>query len=398
MERKLQSPVPPLDQRHRNKNNTHQASLPENYHTEPPDSFDCLISYETDIRTWKSVNKELGPVSVDPLADLRGGTTEQRTKSKFPTAQNLARGKFSEEGTSVKPREVPVRDGDHILKRPTSFSQKKLVSPTGDQDYLNLLFSPDSLPVSPSLSPVDSSDFRTSCSDSEQIISGDRSTARYLRILKPHKDSASDVEEVCSPPRLGASLNISESDPFDANPSFAENLLLESPSSSPSHFSRLRLTLSTGESETDASVVEPSSEIISPRSSLHTETYHLPQVTSVSKIPKLHEVPKRKKSAKKRIFHDPHSKTESVRQVPDTALIQTTSNKEAVVLDKAVIRNLESEIKKLVVDIYSEKAHQFVPIPGLRTTRMDHHDDGDVLNHVSGKDGLNSTGNTSMCP
>ena len=381
MERKQPSPS---DHHH----NSGNLSDPEHFE---PDSFDCLISYETDIRTWKSikqiaVNKE--HITSDPLADLRGNN-QQRPKKR----SHLLKGSVGPREAFDISEEVPVRDSDSdsvSIPRPKSFS-KELFGRQGE-DGLNL-FSPDSLPASPILSPISSSDYRTSCSDSEQIVSGDRNTARYLRILKPQKDSASDVEEVCSPPlpKLGASLNISESDPFEVE----ENLLLESPSSSPSHFSRLRLSLSTGESETDTSVItEPNSATISRSSSFKQDIPLLGSFGGSSKGVKLQEVPSQKRKPAKRLhLQDPHqqSKTQPVNRVPETSFHASDSEGATPVLDKVVIHNLESEIKKLVVEIYSEKAHKFVPIPGLQTTRMDPQADGDV----AVKDGF-STGHPGM--
>lgn len=354
-----------------------------------PSSFDFLISYDTDIRAWEPVEKELASTkgksteSRERLEDLRGRRllTNRTSKQRAPVTgkANVTSGQTGLR--SSLPQEIPVRDSDGVRSLQVPHHQP-VISRNKDDGAVNLL-SPYSLPSSP-VDPTRDPRGAPLLSEAGHIISGDHNTARYLRILVPHRDSsavASDAEEVCSPPRLSASLNYSELDPFEAPASFAENLLLESPSDSPSHFSRLRLSLSTGESETDTSVTEPPSSESILRTPFPIRRQDLSQNVQLVKAQKPKDVPtkKRRSSARKLLSSDPQhhrytTKTESVVKVPETTFHAGDTHHKPIqkpILDEGTIHNLEREIKRLVVEVYSEKEHRFVPIPGLKTTRMD---------------------------
>ena len=284
---------------------------------DPRGSFDVLVAYDSDIQQQESPG-DRSTRSEETLRELAGLSRIDSASPGF-TRQDY-------EEVAVQ-QEIPVRDID------TETAVLVQTQPQFD------LFSAASLPSSPDrlTSPVRPSAPQV-LNSSDPLVDGDRNTARYLRILVPQQDTGSlalppDIHRSNPAYSRNTSLNFSEGDFFGSQPSTAEILLLESPSDSPAHFSQLRLTLNSLESD--------------------GETFL---------------------SLDESIGEQQHSLNSSFLRQPSRqhSRQQKVTNKSKVSEEtQGLGSDLEKELRRLVVEIYSEKKTEFVRIPGLLSNRME---------------------------
>ncbi|XP_022096311.1 golgin subfamily A member 3-like [Acanthaster planci] len=297
----------------------------------PGGSFDVLVAYDSDIYVPESVTDQSNR-SEETLRELAG------LSQISPSSANTARQDYQEvslvQGREVSHiREVPVRDVDSDIGIRENPPLSRVQVPLETQHQFDL-FSSTSLPPSPDrLTSSVRPNAPQHLNSSEPLVQGDRNSARYLRILVPQQDTSSqplfspDFHHTQPSYSRNTSHNFSETELFDSLPSTAENLLLESPSDSPAHFSQLRLALNSLESDgetflsLDDSISEPQ-----------------PSLTSGSS-----KLPSRQQSRQQKL--PSQGKTSEKSQFSESGL--------------------EQELKRLVVQIYSEKATEFVPIAGL---------------------------------
>ncbi|XP_071945190.1 uncharacterized protein [Antedon mediterranea] len=164
----------------------------------------------------------------------------------------------------------------------------------------------------------------------DRIDASDWTTARYLRIVTPQRDTNFHSERRRS---RQTSLGLSEGDPFDEYVTGAGEInLLESPSED-SSFEHLRLQIGGSESELEGSISEdpPSLDriLLSDREKL-LQAFAEDNLTTVPSSPGKQEI----------------HRGQSINKI----------NKE--------ISDLEKEIKNLVVEIYSGREPGFLPLPG----------------------------------
>ncbi|XP_071499809.1 uncharacterized protein [Diadema antillarum] len=193
----------------------------------------------------------------------------------------------------------------------------------GESNPEDHVFHPEIVPFEPSpnpnrQSPKDPRYLLDTKSTHSSSVTSDPSTARYLRILIPQRDSADSIDQSASE----TSLNLFES----LNTTAAERLLLESPTDSPSHFKQAQLRLDTADSEAETSVLGQDRDVTS---------------TSASAADQL----------------------DLTSYYPPTQQLQRTTGKPSQEI-KAEIYDLEAELKRLVLEIYSENEPDFAPVPG----------------------------------
>lgn len=194
----------------------------------------------------------------------------------------------------------------------------------GDSDPEGHVFHPEIVPFEPSKnpftnSPKDPRKLLESKEEQSSVKSSDPNSARYLKILIPQRDSLT-----AESPTAETSINLFES----LNISAAERLLLESPTDSPSHFKQAQLRLDTADSELEGSFVGQ-------------EKDHL----LLSSTPR------------KRDFT----------VYPNQSLYTSDSRSSQDI--KTEIFDFEAELKKLVVDIYSDREPDFAPLPGSSSSK-----------------------------
>lgn len=194
----------------------------------------------------------------------------------------------------------------------------------GDSDPEGHVFHPEIVPFEPSKnpftnSPKDPRKLLESRGDQSSVKSSDPNTARYLKILIPQRDSLT-----AESPTAETSVNLFES----LNISAAERLLLESPTDSPSHFKQAQLRLDTADSELE-------------RSFVGQEKDHL----LLSSTPR----------------------KQDFTVYPNQSIHKSDSRSSQDI--KTEIFDFEAELKKLVVDIYSDREPDFAPVPGSSVSR-----------------------------
>ncbi|XP_038055548.1 golgin subfamily A member 3-like [Patiria miniata] len=301
----------------------------------PGGSFDVLVAYDSDIQLPESVSDRTNR-SEETLRELAG--LSEISLPADTSRQDYQEVSVVESGEVGNIREVPVRDVDSDIGVGGNAPLSRVQVPLETQHQFDL-FSSASVPSSPDTltSPVrPTAPLRLNSSD--PLVQGDRNSARYLRILVPQQDTGSQplfssgFDHTNPVYSRNTSHNFSEGEYFDSLPSTAENLLLESPSDSPAHFSQLRLTLNSVESdgETFLSLDDSTSEP-QPQPCLNSGLHvHKPPSRQHSRQPK---VPNWQSKAPEKAQH--------------------------------LESGLEKELRRLVVEIYSEKATEFVPIAGL---------------------------------
>ncbi|XP_033627367.1 uncharacterized protein LOC117290219 [Asterias rubens] len=298
-------------------------------------SFDVLISYDSEIQRQESAGDRTNR-SQETLRELAGLSRIESPSSRQDYEEvSLPRGEILDDDIS----EIPVRDVDSVS---TVVPDAGLVTTTGHlqtQPQFDL-FSAASLPSSPDRLP--SHEGPQILNSSDPLVEGDRNTARYLRILVPQQDTGSraltpplDIPQPQPGYSRNTSYNISDGELFESLPSTSEFLLLESPSDSPAHFSQLRLTLNSIESDGETFLSLDESVGEQQQHSLNNSFLRQPSRQ--------------------------HSRSK-----------QKVTNKSKAIEDTQVVgSDLKKELQRLVVEIYSERNTEFVPIPGLISNRMD---------------------------
>nr|XP_054749244.1 golgin subfamily A member 3-like [Lytechinus pictus] len=193
----------------------------------------------------------------------------------------------------------------------------------GESDPEDHVFHPEIVPFEPSKNPVtnNSKDPRNLLESKAENKSAksDPNSARYLKILIPQRDLPT-----AEGPSVETSVNLFES----LNISAAERLLLESPTDSPSHFKQAQLCLDPADSEVEGSFVGQDRDN-----------------TFLSSTPR----------------------KQDFTPYPNQAFQKSGSRSSQDI--KTEIFDFEAELKRLVVEIYSDKEPDFAPVPGSLSSR-----------------------------
>ena len=276
------------------------------------DEYHAFAAYDSDFKSSDPFpeNRNTGLSALSDL-DLSLPSTDLDLETRI-FGKSKKGGSHSGKRVHKEQNLLPEQTTEVTKQFPPIKSSKKVGSKSkrclhmGDSDPEDHVFHPEIVPFEPSRNPSrqQPADPRYLLDSRSGLVSpkSDPSTARYLKILIPQRDSHQGEGPSSEP-----SQNLFES----LSTSAAERLLLESPTDSPSHFREAQLRLNTVDSEAETS--------------LHTQDQgHL----AISSTPKQEEYPQ---------YPSPQS--------------SVGPTKEAV----AEIFDFETELKRLVVEIYSEK-------------------------------------------